>query len=217
MKRKPPLKLLAIAAVLAVLIMPLTACDTPPPSADTFRAAIEQAQQTSADLDQVIADAKAELEALPEGEERDELLEVIANGTAEKARVDGVLTELQTQLETAGEDADVVDAIAAAMRSAGGTLPAPWGLYAGFGGSLLFGFNRWLKASRTKKAAERVIISIEQEKAQNNGKVDFEDQATKTSLRSRMGPEAQDLVEEARDKAGVLGFPLISEPLAEAA
>ncbi|MEO0475957.1 MAG: hypothetical protein AAF085_08330 [Planctomycetota bacterium] len=213
-KRRPTLlPLIYLAALLSILVLPMTGCDTPP-SADTFRAAIEQAQQTSADLDQVIADATTELEGLPEGKERDELLEVIAKTTEEKARVDEVLSELQTRLEAAGEDADAIDAAAIALQGLGSTVPPPWSLYLTAGGSVLLAVNRWLKATRTQKAAERVIISIEQEKASNGGTIDFEDKAVKASLRSRMGPDAQDLVEQARDKAGPI---LIGAPLTEVA
>ncbi|MEM6258017.1 MAG: hypothetical protein AAGI37_06850 [Planctomycetota bacterium] len=205
-KPRQTLRLIALLTVTALLFLPMAGCNNTAgvPSAEVFRATIEQARATSSQLDQVISEATAELEALPEGELRDEVLNVITKTTEEKARVDGVISELEARLASAGEDADALDAAALSLQTLGGTVPTPWGAYfTGLGGLLLAG-NRWIKASRTKKAAERVVISIEQEKASNGGKIDFDDKAVKASLRSRMGTEAQELVEQARDKAGPL-------------
>lgn len=204
----------------AIALCCLPGCDTTtnaPPPADVFREAIAQAQATSIELDQVIADAQAELQALPEGEQRDELLGVIAKTTTEKARVDGVLADLQTRLEAAGEDADVIDAAAIGLQGLGSTVPPPWGLYLTSAGGVLLAVNRWLKARRTQQAATSVIQAIEHEKANGQGKVDFDSRYVKTSLRSRMSNDALELVENARDKVGVIGIPVVSEPLADAA
>lgn len=186
-----------VLAALALIVLP--GCEAPP-SADVVRAAIDQAQTTSAQLDQVLADAESQLATLPEGDERDQLLDLVSQTTGEKARVDAVLAELRGRLDAAGEDADAIDAAAIALQTSGGSVPPPWGVYLAAGGSLLLAVNRWVKAARTRRAAETVIRAIEQEKTTHNGTINFRDPATKASLRSRMSeePAALTLVEQAR-------------------
>jgi hypothetical protein len=203
------------AALLCAIFLLPAGCDST--GVSDIRAALDDAQFASQQLDQVIDDAKAQADALPEGEQRDELLKIVETATTEKARVDGVITDLSARLDTLGEDADGVDAVAVALQTAGGVVPPPWGAYIAAGGSLLLAGNRWLKAVRTRRAAETVVKAIEHEKAANGGKIDFEDKATKASLRSRMGenPEALTLVERAREKVGPTLTAVPLKPIAE--
>lgn len=202
LRRTRPLLFLSACLIALACTLQLVGCDTVPPSTDQFTEAIAEAREFSAELDGVIDEAQAELALLPEGPERDAVIEFIADRTADKAKADQVLEELEAKFENVGDDADAVDALAAALQTGSGFVPPPWSFYLATGGSVLFAINRWLKASRTQKAAESVVVSLEREKAKKRGVIDFEDPQTQTSLRSRMTPDAIDLVEQGRDKAG---------------
>ncbi|MEM9414986.1 MAG: hypothetical protein AAGA29_05840 [Planctomycetota bacterium] len=213
-RKRPPQLLLVLSLICLFAFAFLPGCAavewaTEPGGAAPIRDAITAAEEESAALDQVIADIETQLAALPEGEDRDELLELLDDAKAGKSKADAVAADLKTRLA----DADTgLDAIAAGLSSAGTVVPPPYGGYLAIAGGLLAALSETLRR-RTKRAAQDIVVSIEHTKANNGGVVNFDDAGVKSELRSRMSTEARKLVEEAQARTGPLlvGTPLLVE------
>lgn len=199
MKLKPPrfahAWLALIVVCISMILLPLTGCNA---TADDLRAGLAQAQQESVALDTAIAESREVLAALPEGEQRDELLAEVDKGIAAKAQIDATIVRLNERIKNADS---VIGIVAETLKEAGSVIPAPYGTAAGLLGILLAGIAE-SKRRRTKTAATDVVQAIETVKKSHSNTVDFNEPTVKTELRSAMSTEARKLVEQARAAPG---------------
>lgn len=202
--RRPPrllLRSLLCAGLLAVMLPGVGCTDQ---QVEQFRAGLAEARAASAELDPVIADIETQIAESPIGDDVRPLLDALAEATTKKAQLDAAAADFQARI---AETTDPVAIVGSGLSAVSPAVPAPWGVWVGVAGTLLAGFAEG-RRRRTKKAAENVVISIEETKTPD-GQIDFRIDGDK--LRSRMSTEARELVETARNKVPPRVIPL--EPL----
>lgn len=192
---------------------------------DLTKAELEKARQTIAELTTQIAllDDGPEKQAALEA--RDHVQGVIDKGEAVIPQLEEGIARANQAIEAAiaGDTAAAVNAIGTYV---GSKAPPPWNVYILAGTTVLGGVLSYIQKRKkdelsqdnrrkieeisylneerqsigrslksTEQAARSVIKAIEYEKG-GDGVVNFDDPATKMSLRSRMSTEARELVEQ---------------------
>lgn len=135
---------------------------------------------------------KFAISKMPEGEERNKAIKYVAvldewllKADLALAKLKGLVTELEAELETATTDADATEA---AARGAAGILPQPWQAFALFGIGLAGGLFR---AAHNRRAGRNVAASV-------NEHVKALDASEKAGLGVLQTNSAKRLVDEAQ-------------------
>ncbi len=208
----------AVCCMIGVLALNLGGCNADQLAAyqqtkAELASALDSAQTQLAAADALKVQLDAQIEALPDGEEKTQAIAArqTIEQTIETSKV--VVARLQEGVAQAQQaiDAYLAGDSAAAVQLIGpyvaGKVPAPWGLWILLGTNVISGILAFIKNRQAKQviedaneiaaAAKSVILAIEEEKSAD-GTVAFGDAATAASLRSRMSTEARDLVEQVR-------------------
>ena len=196
----------ALAGIILVAVVTLGACE----SAEMVEAN-EQIARARADLAQFV---KAINQPPPDGVPVDEQAEKAKATIAEfMADADKAIGIGQAVLQAAAENEDPGVAIREAGTAVASGLPAQYGVWVFLATSIAgaFGSAFYKRSSSrtqgqlavTRAAAQSIGRAIELVKNARtpSGVVDFNDQATKNTLRATMGAEAIKLVDEGRGKA----------------
>lgn len=162
---------------------------------DAAQAVLDQAQPA-------IDAYRAEVEAMPDGDEKEAAEQILAamEATLVKprevvAKGSAVLAEINTRL--AGlQDGDLVDVAEIGIDVGASTLPPPWGALVGLGGGLAIGLFRAYQNRQTArniaKSVDHIIKGVEPSES--------------TAIAARQTLAAERVVDEAQGKAVRLPF-----------
>ncbi|MBB6429208.1 hypothetical protein [Algisphaera agarilytica] len=203
MKRRPPWKSFSLVALAFTACLSLTGCNSQ--QLEDLKAGLAEIQQVSTELDGTIAKIEKQMQGAPIDQDIQPFIDAIAKAREKKADYDAMGQAYLTKIQDI-EDPGVL--FGETLKSVGTVVPGPWGAWLGITKTAIAGIAE-TRRRRTVKAAENIVISLERSKTPD-GVVDFHIGADE--LRSRMTPDAKDLVEKAQNKArpqgpvlGVLG------------
>lgn len=180
-----------VTFMLAVLTPGMGGCNSQ--QIEDLKGDLAAAQQLLADVQQAKAEFDTAVATLPEGEERDRMLQGSAEAQAVIDKTQATIERLSQQLAEAD---DLLDIIGAGAQSAAPLLPVPWNALAGAVAGLAIGL---IRAGHNRAVARRIAQSVDDKLAS----LSPEDAAAISLVQGATGKR---VVDEAEGKVLALPF-----------